>query len=165
MIIGCNSSNNSNSNSITTNVNVKPLVISNEKSNRIYGADTINIKYVNIEYKDFKHEGKYKLKGRMMHHGEYYLVKSEEEVNEIFESCDLIKNIDFNKYILIGTADFSNGSEKISKEVLSVLKNKTILVKINVSYMRNEKNMAYYFQTWVIIKKPEANWKIKVLVN
>jgi hypothetical protein len=146
---------------------INELDINAEKSNRIYGADTVALKYINVEYKDVHHKGKCKLKRPLPRHTmpKYYVINSIEEANEIFEKCDLIKNIDFNKYTLIGIARSSNGTERISKEVLSIPESKTILVKININYLSGDQNIAYHFQTWVLISKPKDNWKIQVLTN
>jgi hypothetical protein len=147
-------------------VKAKSLDISFEKSNLNYDIDTVSLEYINIEYKDVNHDGKCSLKWRLPRHSRYYIIKSKEDANEIFEqNYDFIKTIDFNKYVLIGAERPTNGSENVSKKVFSISKSKTILVKINVSYLRNEMNIAYRFQTWIIIEKPKADWEIKVLIN
>jgi len=125
--------------------------------------DDININdsgNVRAEYKNVD-LGNYKL----VINKKYFIIRSAQEAKSVFLNCDSIKNIDFDKYVLIGVDQPTNGSEKISTEVLAITKEKTILVNINVVFYSINKNIWGRYKKWLLINKPDNNWEIKVLNN
>ena len=124
--------------------------------NRIYyGNDSIRIPYKEIEL------GKYKLTKNK----QYFIVNSKEEAQEVFLSCDSINKIDFDKYTLIGRDHPQNGFEKISPVVVSISKEKQILIYLNSYKFTRLLAINGRIKKWILIEKPKINWEIKVLIN
>ncbi|NVO02582.1 MAG: hypothetical protein HXX09_07735 [Bacteroidetes bacterium] len=169
-LLACNNSSDNSNKSLTNeernNLDLIPYKTHNAEiylkmktttfKNRIYyGKDSLRISYKDVDL------GKYKL-AKNKHH---FIVKSEEEVKDVFLSCDSINNIDFDKYILIGIHRNQNGFEKISPVVLSIKKEKEILVYFNFYLFSTVKVIAGRITKWILIDKPKVNWKMKVLFN